>query len=139
METKETNPDELTPRTKFIYETFPKNQMTLDDKSSVSELPIFDNKYEMLKSANNQNNCIEQGETILDDYSCALKKSILIQGTMYISNQALYFHSYFNDSIMFLSKVGTKFKILISDIKDVVKAKNAVIFDNSIELYLMNG
>ena len=58
---------------------------------------------------------------------------------MYISNQALYFHSYFNDSIMFLSKVGTKFKILISDIKDVLKAKNAVIFDNSIEIYLTNG
>ena len=51
----------------------------------------------------------------------------------------MYFHSYFNDSIMFLSKVGTKFKILISDIKDVVKAKNAVIFDNSIELVLNNG
>jgi len=58
---------------------------------------------------------------------------------MYISDKALYFHSYFNDSIMFLSKVGTKFKILISDIKDVAKAKNAVIFDNSIELLLMNG
>ena len=40
---------------------------------------------------------------------------------------------------MFLSKVGTKFRILISDIKDVVKAKNAVIFDNSIEFVLMNG
>lgn len=86
-----------------------------------------------------QNNQIEEGETILDDYSCALKKSILIQGTIYISTTALYFHSYFNDSIMFLSKVGTKFRILISDIKDVTKAKNALIFDNSIELILMNG
>jgi hypothetical protein len=40
---------------------------------------------------------------------------------------------------MFLSKVGTKFRILISDIKDFKKAKNAVIFDNSIEIVMNNG
>ena len=111
----------------------------MDDKSSVQDLPIFKKNHGPIQSVKCQNNQIEDGETILDDYSCALKKSILIQGTIYISTAALYFHSYFNDSIMFLSKVGTKFRILISDIKDVTKAKNAVIFDNSIELILMNG
>jgi hypothetical protein len=105
----------------------------------VADLPIFKQTKQVLKSFSNQNNCIDEGETILEDYSCALKKSILIQGTIYISNQSIYFHSYFNDSLMFLSKVGTKFKVLISDIKDVVKAKNALIFDNSIEIHLQNG
>ena len=37
-----------------------------------------------------------------------------------------------------LNKRGLKFKILICDIKDITKAKNAIIFDNSIEIKLMN-
>ena len=138
IETKEITPGDLTPRSKFIFETFPTSQTMVDPSSSVLELPIFDRKIERLKSFSMQNNNLGNGEIILDEFSCALKKTVLIQGKIYISSEAIYFHSYFNDSLMFLSKIGTKFKFLISDIKDITKAKNAIIFDNSIEFKLLN-
>ena len=56
---------------------------------------------------------------------------------LYVSNQALYFHSYFNDSIIFFGK-HTKMKIPLIDIKNIQKAKNAKIFDNSIKITLKN-
>lgn len=40
---------------------------------------------------------------------------------------------------MFLGKKGTKLKVLIKDIKEMNKAKNAVIFDNSLEIKLKTG
>jgi hypothetical protein len=83
-------------------------------------------------------NNIEEGERIIDCFSCAIELKILIQGKIYISNQSLYFHSYFNDSLLFFKK-ETKIKVPISQIRDIQKAKNAKIFDNSINLSLYNG
>lgn len=54
-----------------------------------------------------------------------------------MSNQALYFHSFFNDSIIFFGR-ETKIKILLKDIKDIKKQKNVKIFDNSISLKVDN-
>jgi hypothetical protein len=105
------------------------------------ELPIFDKKIDILKSFTSQNNNIESGEIIIDEFSCALQKktAVLIQGKIYISSEAIYFHSYFIDSLkQMMERKGTKFRILIIDIKDITKAKNAIIFDNSIEIKLMN-
>ena len=51
----------------------------------------------------------------------------------------MYFHSYFNDSIMFFGGEGTKFRIDFIDVKRASKAKNALIFDNSLEIVLKNG
>jgi hypothetical protein len=56
---------------------------------------------------------------------------------LYVSSEALYFHSYFNDSLIFFGK-HTKMKVPLLDIKTLRKAKNAKIFDNSIDVCLKN-
>ena len=48
-------------------------------------------------------------ETVLANYACAAKCSILLQGMIYITNKALYFYSPFNDKT--LIGYGTKIKI----------------------------
>lgn len=58
---------------------------------------------------------------------------ILVQGKLYVSNQALYFHSMFNDKLLIIGS-STKMKVPLSNIKDIVKSKNALIFDNSIDI-----
>ena len=57
---------------------------------------------------------------------------------MYISSHALYFHSHFNDKLLVVGK-DTKIKVPLKSIKDIHKKKNAMIFDNSIEIKLKNG
>ena len=79
-----------------------------------------------------------QGEKILDVFKCALSLKIHVQGTIHVSNMGLYFHSYFTDSLIFFGK-ETKLQIPFKDVKEVNKAKNAKIFDNSISLKLSNG
>ena len=81
---------------------------------------------------------IENGETIFDRFSCAIKQKILIQGYLYISTEALYFFSPHNDETpgTFFSvnrSTCTKIKILLDQIGKINKAKN-LMFDNSIEV-----
>ncbi len=47
-------------------------------------------------------------ETVLANYACAAKCSILLQGMIYITNKALYFYYTFNDKT--LIGYGTKSK-----------------------------
>jgi len=68
---------------------------------------------------------------IHDEFSCAIELRILIQGTLYVSSEALYFHSKFNDSSLFFGG-DTKIRIPYTDIKSTSKAKMAKIFNNSI-------
>ena len=81
---------------------------------------------------------IENGETILDRFSCAIKQKILIQGHLYISTEALYFFSPHNDETaakFFSMKQNnqTKIKISMDQIGKISKVKN-LMFDNSIEI-----
>lgn len=119
--------DLMSPRTKFIYETF-KNK---------PESPSANQKLEE-SYAFKQGNLIGEGEVIKDVFSCALQMKILVQGKLYVSNQALYFHSMFNDKLLIIGS-STKMKVPLSNIKDIVKSKNALIFDNSIDIKQKNG
>ena len=57
---------------------------------------------------------------------------------MYVSNKCIYFHSNFNNSVLFLGKFmfgeDTKIKIPLNDIKSINKKSNAKVFDNSINI-----
>lgn len=86
----------------------------------------------------NHGNQILHGEKIKDDFSAAIQLKILVQGKIYVSTHAIYFHSQFNDKLVFFGN-KTKIKIPLKEIKSIVKQKNAVIFDNSIEILLKNG
>ena len=66
---------------------------------------------EKLKKGNN----LGEGEIIIEKYSCAANLKILIQGKLFVSNQALYFHSYLNDKQLFFGK-HTKLKLPYEDI-----------------------
>ena len=44
---------------------------------------------------------MENGEVIIQKFDCALKMKILIQGHMFVSSEAVYFFSYFNDKNLF--------------------------------------
>jgi hypothetical protein len=44
---------------------------------------------------------LENGEVIIQKFDCALKMKILIQGHMFVSSEAVYFFSYFNDKNLF--------------------------------------
>jgi hypothetical protein len=102
---------------------------------SVSCMSLGDSrKPEIYQPGNN----IEDGELILDEYNCAVQKKVLLQGRLFISNEALYFYSMFNNSTIFFGQ-ETKIKINYSEIGDIKKAKNAKIFHNSILIKLKVG
>ena len=67
-----------------------------------------------------------------------MEMNILIQGHLYVSTEALYFHSRWNDKFLIFGN-ETKIKIPLKNIKDVTKAKNAMIFDNSIQVKQYSG
>ena len=82
---------------------------------------------------------LDNGEKILERFNCAIKQKILVQGYLYISTEALYFFSYWNDqnASKFFSygiQRCTRIKILFTDIEKIEKAANAFIFDNSIKI-----
>lgn len=85
----------------------------------------------------NKGNNLENGEIILESYRCAAQLKILVQGKIIVSSQALYFHSYLNDKLIFFGK-NTKLKLPFSNIKQISKRKFAKIFDNAISVRLNN-
>ena len=56
---------------------------------------------------------MEEGEVVKDMFSCAIQQKILLQGKMYVTNQALYFHSVFNDKLVVIGR-HTKIKVPLS-------------------------
>lgn len=76
---------------------------------------------------------------MLDEFNCAVQKGVtILQGRLFVSDQALYFYSIFNYST-FIFGQETKIKINYSEIGDIKKAKNAKIFHNSILVKLRVG
>lgn len=74
-------------------------------------------------------------EKVIDEFTCAAELRILIQGKLFVSNEAIYFYSSCNDKFLFFGK-STKVKIMLSDIRGIKVAKNIGIFDNSILIKL---
>ncbi|PFH34168.1 hypothetical protein BESB_073200 [Besnoitia besnoiti] len=73
-------------------------------------------------------------EFVLQSYSCALSKRILLQGRLYVTQNTLAFFSFFNETTIFGLET-----VLIMKMKEIVairKKVNAFFFDNSIEIEL---
>ena len=73
---------------------------------------------------------LEQGETIIDNFNCALKDKILLQGKFFITNKRIWFRSLFNPYTLFGK---TLIMIPLSDITSIEK-KYHLALDNSIEV-----
>jgi hypothetical protein len=74
---------------------------------------------------------LEKEEILIDSYTCAVAKKILLHGRLYITNQRLCFHSVFNNKLLFFGK-DTKLVIPLGDVTSLEKRINALVFDNSI-------
>lgn len=74
---------------------------------------------------------LEKGEKLIDSFSCAVAMKILLQGRLYITNQRLCFHSFFNNKFVIFGK-DTKLTIPLNHIISLEKRVNAIFFDNSI-------
>ena len=73
---------------------------------------------------------LEKGENILDNFNCALKDKILLQGKLFITNKRIWFKSLFNTSTLFGK---TTIMIPLNDIVSIEK-KYHLALDNSIEV-----
>ena len=70
----------------------------------------------------------EKDENIIDDFNCALKDKILLQGKFFITNKRIWFRSLFNASTLFGK---TTIMIPLRDIISIEK-KVYLALDNSI-------
>ena len=61
---------------------------------------------------------MEEGEKFKHTFKCALYDKILLQGKLFVTNQRLCFHSYFNTGNLFF---GSTFLQIPK--KDIVKAE----------------
>eukprot|EP00824_Muranothrix_gubernata_P007263 TRINITY_DN19310_c0_g1_i1.p1 TRINITY_DN19310_c0_g1~~TRINITY_DN19310_c0_g1_i1.p1 ORF type:complete len:1035 (+),score=233.77 TRINITY_DN19310_c0_g1_i1:37-3105(+) len=71
-------------------------------------------------------------EELLDDYACALLRSILMQGRMYV----------FHDHVCFSANIfgfRTREKIAFSDIIGIEESKTALVFPNAVEIITRAG
>lgn len=80
---------------------------------------------------------LEKGERLIDSYTWAVAKKILLHGRLYITNQRLCFHSVFNNKLLFFGK-DTKLVIPLDDVMSLEKRINALVFDNSIAVITKN-
>lgn len=71
---------------------------------------------------------------MLENYRCAARMNILLQGMAYVTDQAVYFYSPFNNKTIFGH--GTKIRIPYSSIRLVKKESTLVIFPNAIRFVL---
>ena len=74
-------------------------------------------------------------ETVLGKFDCALSDKILLQGKLYLTGRALYFHSAFNSGTLFGGK-GTQKCVPYAAILNVSKQKTLKIFPNAIKIVL---
>ena len=93
---------------------------------------IEENELKKLKEINTIKNEdeLEKGENIIDNFNCALKDKILLQGKFFITNKRIWFRSLFNTSTLFGK---TTIMIPLSDIVSIEK-KPYLALDNSIEV-----
>lgn len=63
--------------------------------------------------------------------------NILVQGKLFVTSEAIYFYSYFNDNLIFGKE--TKIKICYPEIHKIKKYTSALIFDTSLLVELKNG
>jgi uncharacterized cysteine cluster protein YcgN (CxxCxxCC family) len=75
---------------------------------------------------------IETDEKVDDDFSCAYKNKMLIQGKLYVTNKKLVFYSWFNNKTLFGK---TMLIIPLEDILKLEKQYNLKIFNNSIKIF----
>lgn len=109
----------------LLNEDFLEDQKeVLDEEAELEGKQVFDNKFKKE---------VEEGEELLDSYACAVAMKILLQGRLYVTNKKLYFHSYFNNKLLFFGK-DTKLVIPFKDIISLEKRVNAIFFDNSIAI-----
>lgn len=101
-------------------------QSTNDKKEEDENTSSFEKKFGLQK-----------GEKLVDSFTCALARKILLHGRLYISNQRLCFHSIFNNKLLFFGK-DTKVTIPLEDITSLEKRINALVFDNSIAVITKN-
>ncbi|XP_065827204.1 protein Aster-B-like [Oscarella lobularis] len=71
---------------------------------------------------------VPESEILIDDYSCAIQKDILLHGRMYITAESFYFFSN-------VFGYETKLVIRCSDVTAIHKAKTALVFPNAIEIH----
>ena len=75
---------------------------------------------------------LSEGEELLADYSCAVQRSILLHGRLYVSDRhACFFSSIFSHKTMIV--------IPLADILHVQSARVALVFDNSIRVFVQVG
>ena len=114
--------------------------LDLLNRNKFTELTKIENPYknineeELIKlkeiSTKKDDDELEKGENILDNFNCALKDKILLQGKIFITNKKIWFRSFFN-STTFFGK--TTIMIPLSDIVSIEK-KYYLALDNSIEV-----
>ena len=75
-----------------------------------------------------------EDEAVLENYCCAARMNILLQGIAYVTEKAVYFYSPFNNKTIFGH--GTKIKIPYSSIRLIKKENTLVIFPNAIRFVL---
>ena len=77
---------------------------------------------------------VDKGDVVLENYCCAARMNILVQGMLYVTEKAVYFYSPFNHKTIFGH--GTKMKIPYSSIRLIKKESTLLIFPNAIRFVL---
>ena len=70
----------------------------------------------------------------MENYCCAVRTNILLQGVLYVTEKAVYFYSPFNNKTIFGH--GSKIKIPFSAVRLVKKESTLLIFQNAIRFVL---
>ena len=77
---------------------------------------------------------VEDSELVLENYCCAARMKILLQGMLYLTEKAVYFYSPFNNKTIFGH--GTKIKIPYEAMRLIKKESTLLIFPNAIRFVL---
>ena len=117
-----------------------KISLDLLNRNKFTELTKIENPYQNIKeeeliklkeiNTKKDDEEFDQGEIILDNFNCALKDTILLQGKFFITNKRIWFRSLFNPSTLFGK---TTIMIPLIDIISIEK-KYYLALDNSIEV-----
>ena len=79
---------------------------------------------------------LDGDEAVLENYCCAARMKILLQGMLYVTQRNIYFYSPFNNRTIFGH--GTKIKIPFSAIRLIKKESTLLIFPNAIRFVLQS-
>ena len=77
---------------------------------------------------------MDDSEVVLENYCCAARMKILLQGMLYVTEKAVYFYSPFNNKTIFGH--GTKIKIPYDSMTLIKKESTLLIFPNAIRFVL---